>query len=581
MVGVVAAGASAHREPKVHRAADVSFEIKINYWKAIVEIVSSCSKRCAAAVMRSSPVEPCEEVGELMKGLGMSDKHLLRMSGVFLRLAQSETDDIIRTAFSVNFESVQQLIQTRRRWVARMLRCLLRLGGCEADGQVEWDDFLWIFIRFCSLSKEELCQALFIIITAEVNSRTLHYLTRQQLEDFFSFYEDCPVTSFDTMYIDFSRLPLNRYYIADFCELVTRFRQLLNPIIHLQQSLQSHMPGLDFWDYHTGSELFTRKITLEYFTMKRVRVHIRGEPPFRDSCDMLAPDALGCKPLNQDQWYLRARGLPQISVWAGQPTPEMAEAKARAEQAAKAKAKAEAEAELKRKQELERLGIIIEDDKPKDAQKKKIIPGVPLSADPNGKGGKGADGKGGKDANGKANGQNANATSGKGQANNGPNPTQLGKSNAAGPGPGPPIPGMPLGTTAQHISANTATGFGTMEKDGHHQGAPAVDGHKLSIEAACTDEVHRPPWNELPPLWMRCSGHVVAPAPQLRAPDPPLWLMEQQGQNYWDTGAQNMLTLEDDEEEDTALLTTEAARSPAGTTRGFNGFGRGTQGSGF
>ena len=33
--------------------------------------------------------------------------------------------------------------------------------------------------------------------------------------------------------------------------------------------------------------------------METGRIFLRGEPPFRETCDMLCPDALGAVPVNQ------------------------------------------------------------------------------------------------------------------------------------------------------------------------------------------------------------------------------------------------------------------------------------------
>jgi len=60
--------------------------------------------------------------------------------------------------------------------------------------------------------------------------------------------------------------------------------------MHCEQQLQQHLPGLDFWDYSDHGE-FTRKITLEFFTMQRIRVFLRGDPPFRETCQRDATDS--------------------------------------------------------------------------------------------------------------------------------------------------------------------------------------------------------------------------------------------------------------------------------------------------
>eukprot|EP00434_Breviolum_minutum_P002352 symbB.v1.2.002077.t2/scaffold111.1/size324890/11 len=104
-------------------------------------------------------------------------------------------------------------------------------------------------------------------------------------------------------------------------------------MLHLQQSLQLKLPGLDFWDNNTESVSFCRKITFDFFLMETGRIFLRGEPPFRETCDMLCPDALGAVPINQDQWILRTcfakngQGIAQIFVWGEQPLPEVIELK--------------------------------------------------------------------------------------------------------------------------------------------------------------------------------------------------------------------------------------------------------------
>merc|ERR1711879_240167 len=50
------------------------------------------------------------------------------------------------------------------------------------------------------------------------------------------------------------------------------------------------------------------------------------------------------------------------------------------------------------------------------------------------------------------------------------------------------------------------------------------------MSAATLDENGAPPMTELPPVWMR--DFTVAPAPQTRGPDPPLWRQQQLGIPY-------------------------------------------------
>jgi len=468
-------------------------EEEIGNVKSFILGVLSCSKRAVSVLMKSSPLETCDEVSELMEYHKMTSGHLFTMYKCFQRLKQSEEDEIITSAMEINCESVQQLVQERRRWVARLLRCLLRLGGCELDGTLCWDEFLWIFVRFSSLSEPELGQTLFMLIVNELESDTLHYLTREQMAEFYLFYEQCTIKAFNSRYINFEKLPLSRYYVSDFCELCTRFRSLMNPIIHLQQQIQGHLPNVEFWDMSDHSE-FTRKISLEFFTMKKIRVYLRGDPPFRETCDMLAPDALGTEIINQDQWYLRVWGLKQWSVWGEQFTPEKAEE----EELKILEMKAAMEAEIARRAEL--IKEAVRQGLPNPVFKE-AIPGMPPIPE------------------------------------NPPDGSQPLMPTTVPPLP-PPGKGGSVGSTAQALRALGQVA-GTVREDGlagraSHaaQGFGEYDPEELSLKATATIADLSEPNIELPPAWMKGSGCTIAPAPQIRTADPPLWYREHLGVPY-------------------------------------------------
>eukprot|EP00930_Biecheleria_cincta_P068872 TRINITY_DN56701_c0_g1_i1.p1 TRINITY_DN56701_c0_g1~~TRINITY_DN56701_c0_g1_i1.p1 ORF type:complete len:524 (-),score=99.79 TRINITY_DN56701_c0_g1_i1:113-1684(-) len=331
--------------------------------------VFGVAKKCLGRIAKGSPPEPCPEVADYLATLKISQRHLLQIYDTFHYLKQMEDEDeLITSAHVVSSDVVPLLIEERRKYVVRMLRCILKLGDCEEE--TTWDNFLWVMLRFCSLNKVELAQTLFLCILRIRDSSTYHYIRAQELQEFFSVYKNCPVRSFDTSEINFELLPLRRYYMSDFSELLMRFTLLLNPILHLQQSLQAKLPSTDFWDNSTGSVSFCRKITFDFFMMETGRIYLRGEPPFRETCDMLCPDALGCVPINQDQWILRtwvskgAQGLVQLSVWGEQASPEVMEIRQleREEQEErdkylKAKEKAEEEDSAEKLAEIEASGI--------------------------------------------------------------------------------------------------------------------------------------------------------------------------------------------------------------------------------
>lgn len=306
----------------------------------IKQVIKGCFLRCLGSVLMSSPPELCEEVEALLKALRVKPMHVVQLYSTFHSLRQWEVDEALREGEEVESEivtlatvidvaTVHELITSRRKYVQHLLDTLLKLG--EVEDEVEWDHFLYILLKFCSLNRVELSQCLFQIILVEVKSDTYHFVTYQELQEFFWVYRECPVKAFNTAQIDFEKLPLSRYYVSDFCELLQRFTRLLNPLLHLQQCLQAFLPHSEFWDNLDLSHAFCRKITNEFFTMSPPRVHLRGEPPFRETCDMLAPDALGPEAVNQDQWINRTacirlgHPLAQISVWGEQLNPELSE----------------------------------------------------------------------------------------------------------------------------------------------------------------------------------------------------------------------------------------------------------------
>ena len=282
-------------------------------------------------VLRGAPLKPAAQVQTILQDLKIMPKHLNILYAVFSRLRQAEKDETtICTASEVSTKSILDLVSTRKRWVNTCLERLCEFGACYET--MEWNHFLHVFLKFNSLSKVELCQTMFYIIVKDVKSWTIHYLTCSQLQEYYDRYRECPVASFNTREIAFARLPLHRYYIADFVELCHRYSQLINPLLHLQRSLQSHLPGSAFWNDYDRVECYNRRISLEFFRMSRGNIFLRGsgtdgtvdgganEPAFRESGQFLVPDTLGAERVNIAQWgkrmghYNHRQGVwPQIN----------------------------------------------------------------------------------------------------------------------------------------------------------------------------------------------------------------------------------------------------------------------------
>lgn len=458
-------------------------EAETAVWDNAKAAITKVWRRCAGLVLKGSPPEVCEEVDDLLHALKIQEGHLLAMYSVFHELRQAEVDEIVVSATEIEVDGVLQLVTVRKKWVKLFLTHMLKLGECEET--VCWDEFLWIFLRFCSLDRVELGQVLFLIIAKELDTPQTHYLTADEIADFYWLWRDCPVKSFNTEAIDFDKLPHSRYYASDFCEIVQRFPRLLNPILHLQQSMQARLPSHSFWDTHDQTS-FTRKITPEFFTMNMSRVYLRGEPPFRETCDMLSPDSLGALSTNEDHWILRTnhkrlkRGLRQISVWGEQYPPEVV------------------------------------DEWPHSSQVDKVLSGAASLGN--------------------------NFVDNKNAANKATAAQTTQHALPAPPAaPGPPVPnaGSTIGNSQQpqqgtplappHPPPAPAVAWG-----GAALGAPPIpenerwahgnvrtlDSSKLCLAAAVLDEEGTAPVDCLPPAWMK--NCTIAPAPVVWGPDPPL-----------------------------------------------------------
>ena len=139
---------------------------------------------------------------------------------IFKQLKQSDPITLRVGPNEVSTASMTRLVKNHRKWVAKILILLLDLAGYKDT--VTWDGFLYVTMQFCSMSKLELCQVMFYIVSKAMKSWTVHYLTSSQLEEFYDDYYACPVAAFNTTSIDFAKLPLAKYRMQDYIELCYR-----------------------------------------------------------------------------------------------------------------------------------------------------------------------------------------------------------------------------------------------------------------------------------------------------------------------------------------------------------------------
>ena len=261
-------------------------EAKFPIWRRFLEYLPN-----------AAPREPTDEVKALISATKLAQNDVSSIFQVYQRLRWR--DGTLRTKtkqITLRTSAVIELVADNRLYISTLLRNIMQLGGCYE--YIDWNHFLFIFVRFCSMTKVELCQLMFLIIVRESRGLDVHYLSATQLDMFYEIYRtghgDIPSdalplpVSMQCNRIHFSNFPLPRYYVTDFVEICFLYNPLINPLIYLQRQIQRVLPTLRFWDaYENLSLVGSRKISLDFFLMHANRVTIGGEEPFKETCDLL------------------------------------------------------------------------------------------------------------------------------------------------------------------------------------------------------------------------------------------------------------------------------------------------------
>lgn len=207
------------------------------------------------------------EVLNLCAELNFSNRDVNTLFTIFQEMREHDPITVGTLYDEVCSSSLLMLVRNDREWVGKLMQSLVELGGYV--NIVPWDGFLWIMLQFCTLSKIELCQVLFFSIARATKSWSLHTLTNSQLEEFYETWEECPISSFNTENIGFDSLPKTHYSMVDFIELVTRYGSLINPLLHLQRSVQQSVPSLRFWGDYDRIKVSNRSIPLDFFRFRK------------------------------------------------------------------------------------------------------------------------------------------------------------------------------------------------------------------------------------------------------------------------------------------------------------------------
>jgi hypothetical protein len=252
--------------------------------------ISTILRRIHSSILdflpQAAPTEPLDPVKKLIAEVGLSQSDVASIFRTFERLRNLDGRKSSGGNRLLSVKFVISAISKCKDEVELLLNNILQLGGCYET--VDWDRFLFVFIKFCALTRVELCQLLFLIIVRELRGLEIHYLTSTQLDRFYEKYrKPSTPTSMNCSKIHFSNFPLGRYYPTDFIEVCFLYSPLINPILILQRQFQSLMPSLRFWDNYDFLSGMNRKISHDFFLMKRFRFQMTGETAFQETCDIL------------------------------------------------------------------------------------------------------------------------------------------------------------------------------------------------------------------------------------------------------------------------------------------------------
>lgn len=233
----------------------------------MADLIAS-ARYCVSRCLQTKPPDPDDSIIELLMELKITPRQVNDMYRTFTRMKQHDPLESSHGQYEVSSKSMQRMIREKREWVGHLLGNLLSLADCRET--VGWNEFLFVFLQYCTLSKLEMCQVVFYVIALQSKSWTVHFLTTTQLEEFYDDFQECPVRAFNTKAIDFAKLPSAKYYMTDFVDLGYRFSQLINPFLHIQRELQRAMPSVAFWGDVDNIRIQNRSLGIGFLRHKRV-----------------------------------------------------------------------------------------------------------------------------------------------------------------------------------------------------------------------------------------------------------------------------------------------------------------------
>jgi len=185
------------------------------------------------------------------------------MTKLYRLFKEEDTDGINGWTVSELFHVIEENRLSVR---APIIDALFFMGDTRGEGTLNWEDFIVTFTSFCTLSRAEVMQFLFILIDRERKGR----ITKKELMDFFSYVpvgagEKKPVFPINNKNcLDKFRggkwTSLTFDGLAQLCEM---FPYIAYPAYHTQELYQRVLLGTKFWE-----RLDKERVTFERWESK-------------------------------------------------------------------------------------------------------------------------------------------------------------------------------------------------------------------------------------------------------------------------------------------------------------------------
>lgn len=178
-------------------------------------------------------------------GYTLREEHIMKLWRKF-----TEADDDCNGVWTAA-ELYGLIKEPRASMRAPVIDALFWMGDANSQGALAFVDFCVTFMAFCSLSKEEILQLLFIIIDRDRNG----HIEKEELLQYFSFCPDPTVKAAPIFPLNnknaLDQFKGGRWASLEFdglAQLCERFPYISYPAYHTQEMYRAELLGHRFWD---------------------------------------------------------------------------------------------------------------------------------------------------------------------------------------------------------------------------------------------------------------------------------------------------------------------------------------------